>query len=246
MQGPTPHRSTGITAPMAPVRSLTSAVHASLRADILTCRLPPGEKLPIAVLAKRFDVSLSAVREALSRLVADGFVQSEDQRGFRVTPLDLQDLEDLTRTRIEIETLALRHAVREGDREWEARVRGAWDALRQVPYALARQASPHDGSWADLHFAFHESLLSGCGLAWMMRIQRTLFEQSERYRALARAAPEGGERDAHSEHQALFEAAMDRDPEAAAHALSNHYARTLDLARRVLEPLSSSHGADAS
>ncbi len=235
MQSAARRRSSGITAPQAPVRSLTSAVHASLRADILTCRLPPGEKLPIAVLAKRFDVSLSAVREALSRLVADGFVQSEDQRGFRVTPLDLHDLEDLTRTRIEIETLALRRAVQEGDDTWEAEVRGAWEAFRQVPYALARQASPHDGNWADLHFAFHEALLSGCGLAWMMRFQRTLFEQSERYRALARAAPEGGERDAHAEHLILFEAAMDRDADAAAGALAAHYGRTLDLARRVMD-----------
>ncbi len=224
-------RSSGLTAPAAPVRSLTSAVHASLRADILTCRLPPGEKLPIALLAKRFDVSLSAVREALSRLVADGFVISEDQRGFRVTPLDIRDLEDLTRTRIEIETLALRRSMAEGGAEWEANLREAWDALRQVPYALARQPAPHDGSWADLHFAFHAALVGGCGLNWLMRFQRTLFEQSERYRALARSAPSGDERDAHSEHLALFEAAMDRDAETAVSALASHYGRTLGLVR---------------
>lgn len=224
-------RASTLTAPAAPVRSLTSAVHASLRADILTCRLPPGEKLPIALLAKRFDVSLSAVREALSRLVADGFVISEDQRGFRVTPLDIRDLEDLTLTRIEIETLALRRAIADGGADWEAGLRDAWDALKQVPYALARQPAPHDGSWADLHFAFHAALISGCGLNWLMRFQRTLFEQSERYRALARTAPSAGERDAHAEHLALFEAAMDRDAETAVTALAAHYSHTLALVR---------------
>lgn len=228
-------RPSGLTAPTAPVRSLTSAVHASLRADILTCRLPPGEKLPIALLAKRFDVSLSAVREALSRLVADGFVLSEDQRGFRVTPLDIGDLEDLTTTRIEIETLALRRSIAEGGPDWEAHLREAWDALRQVPYALARQPAPHDGNWADLHFAFHAALVSGCGLHWLMRFQRSLFEQSERYRALARSAPSGSERDAHAEHLALFEAAMDRDAEAVVLALTAHYGHTLSLVRAVVE-----------
>jgi hypothetical protein len=45
-----------------------------------------GQKLHIAGLAKQFSVSLAAVREALSRLVADGLVQASDQRGFRVSP----------------------------------------------------------------------------------------------------------------------------------------------------------------
>src|SRR5690349_12276640 len=68
-------------------RSLTSAVHGRLRADILSTRLLPGQKLHIAGLAKQFSVSLAAVREALSRLVADGLVQASDQRGFRVSPV---------------------------------------------------------------------------------------------------------------------------------------------------------------
>ncbi|ACF03139.1 transcriptional regulator, GntR family [Rhodopseudomonas palustris TIE-1] len=66
-------------------RSLTSAVQERIRADILATRLLPGQKLHIAGLAKQFSVSLAAVREALSRLVADGLVQAADQRGFRVS-----------------------------------------------------------------------------------------------------------------------------------------------------------------
>ncbi|WP_245454171.1 GntR family transcriptional regulator [Aquabacter cavernae] len=232
-------RATGITAPSGPVRSLTSAVYASLRSDILTCRLPPGEKLPIALLAKRFDVSLSAVREALSRLVADGFVTSEDQRGFRVTGLDAADLADLTETRIEVESLALRRSLERGGAEWEADVRAAWAALSESPSANARQPAPQDGGWTDLHFAFHQALVSACGLDWLLRLQRTLFEQSERYRALARATADGAERDVQSEHQLLFEAALARDPDAATRALAAHFTRTMELARAALATLDS-------
>ncbi|WP_245504844.1 GntR family transcriptional regulator [Aquabacter spiritensis] len=220
-------------APGAPVRSLTSAVHAALRSDILTCRLAPGEKLPVAALAKRFDVSLSAVREALSRLVADGFVLSEDQRGFRVSPLDLADLLDLTSTRIEIEALALRRSIARGDAGWERAVRESWDALRQVPYALARQTAPHDGGWADLHFAFHEALVSACGLGWLMRFRKALFEQSERYRALARAVG-GSDRDVNAEHAAIVEAALARDAAAAEAALALHFTTTMELVRAAV------------
>ncbi|HYS86404.1 MAG TPA: GntR family transcriptional regulator, partial [Bradyrhizobium sp.] len=96
-------------------RTLTSAVLERLRADILSTKLVPGQKLHIAGLAKQFSVSLTAVREALSRLVADGLVQASDQRGFRVSPVSPADLEDVTRTRIDIEGLALRRSIERGD-----------------------------------------------------------------------------------------------------------------------------------
>ena len=102
-------------------RSLTSAVQGRLRADILSTRLLPGQKLHIAGLAKQFSVSLAAVREALSRLVADGLVQASDQRGFRVSPVSSADLRDVTQTRVDIEGLALRRSIekmRQGTRAW--------------------------------------------------------------------------------------------------------------------------------
>src|SRR5438552_15384997 len=80
-------------------RSLTSAVQERLRADILSTRLLPGQKLHIAGLAKHFPVSLAPVREALSRLAADGLGQAAHQRGFRLRPVALADLADLTRPR---------------------------------------------------------------------------------------------------------------------------------------------------
>src|SRR3569833_1439161 len=77
-------------------RSLTSAVQERLRADILATRLLPGQEQHLAGLAKQFAVSLAAVREALSRLVADGLVQASDPRGFRVRPVSRADLADDT------------------------------------------------------------------------------------------------------------------------------------------------------
>jgi DNA-binding GntR family transcriptional regulator len=115
-------------------RSLTSAVQERLRADILSTRLLPGQKLHIAGLAKQFSVSLAAVREALSRLVADGLVQASDQRGFRVSPVSLADLADVTQTRIDIEGLALRRSIERGDQTWLDSVKASHDRLREVPY----------------------------------------------------------------------------------------------------------------
>ena len=113
-------------------RSLTSAVQERLRADILSTRLLPGQKLHIAGLAKQFSVSLAAVREALSRLVADGLVQASDQRGFRVSPVSPADLRDVTQTRVDIEGLALRRSIERGDAAWLARWRSR--SSHSVPF----------------------------------------------------------------------------------------------------------------
>jgi hypothetical protein len=85
-------------------RSMTQDVYERLRADILACRITPGSKLRINELCLSLGgVSLGAVREALSRLVADELVMSEPQRGFTVSPVSARDLEDLTAARIEVE-----------------------------------------------------------------------------------------------------------------------------------------------
>src|SRR5262249_21917202 len=134
-----------------PVRSLTSAVLAHLRAEILSCRLKPGEKLRIAATAKRLGVSLSAVREALSRLAAEGLVKAEDQRGFGISPVTIDDLRDITRTRIDLEGMALRRAIEFGDARWEEGVRTAYQQLAATPLPPPGEAGPQFERWRTLH-----------------------------------------------------------------------------------------------
>jgi GntR family carbon starvation induced transcriptional regulator len=143
-------------------RSQTSVAYEKLRADILAGRYAPGEKLKIADLAALLEVSPGAVREALSRLVPEQLVVSRDQRGCVVAPLSIDDLEDLTDLRCEIEAIALRRSVANGDAEWEAAVLAAAHRLRRTT-----MLSPPDHSltpeWVVRHAAFHAALVGACG-----------------------------------------------------------------------------------
>jgi DNA-binding GntR family transcriptional regulator len=211
-------------------RTLTSAVFERLRKDILAARLPPGQKLNIAHLSKGFGVSLAATREALSRLVADGLVQASDQRGFRVSAVSLADLEDLTRTRIDIESLALRRAIERGGADWVAAVESAFAALLAVPYREPADPRVHNEAWRARHRILHRTLVGACGSTWLMRFRDTLYEQSERYRLLS-IPVDPGQRDVDAEHRQLVEAALRRDADAAVAALTGHFARTEDLVK---------------
>ena len=65
-------------------RTLAATAFERLRADILSCKLAPGSKLPFDRLKEDYGVGLSPLREALSRLATSGLVTMEGQRGFRV------------------------------------------------------------------------------------------------------------------------------------------------------------------
>ena len=183
-------------------RSLTSAVHECLRADILSARLVPGQKLHIAGLAKQFSVSLAAVREALSRLVADGLVQASDQRGFRVSPVSPADLEDVTRTRIDIEGLALRRSIERGDEAWRDSVESSFASLCAVPQRDPGDPMKHNEVWIARHRIFHRALVNACGSHWLLGFRDVLHEQSERYRRLSIRRETGKSRDVDAEHAA--------------------------------------------
>lgn len=230
-----------VTTPSA--KSLTSMAIERLRGDILDGALQPAERLRIQALTERYGIGATAIREALSRLVADGLVSSEDQRGFCVTPVSREDLLDLTQTRIEAEGSALRLAVQLGDIEWESYVLSAFHRLQRT----AAPTTPDlQAAWNVVHRQFHETLLSGCASPWRLRLCRILYDQSERYRSLAIHYTSEKNRDPMHEHRALMEAAMARDGELAVKILSEHFWKTSEIVLKALFDEGSTHQASAS
>ncbi|GLH81241.1 GntR family transcriptional regulator [Bradyrhizobium sp. SSBR45G] len=205
--------------------SATQTVYEQLRASLLAGLYRPEEKLKISELGSAFAVSPGAIREALARLTAEGLVTAMPQRGFRVAPVSVADLRDLTDMRIEIETKCLRRAIANGDLAWEAAVVAAHHRLAATPVANA------DGSflpdWITAHNEFHAALARACGSAWMLRVRDLLFAHNERYLELAHKA-DRGERDAAREHRELMEAALARDTERAVTIITAHLGTTRD------------------
>ena len=209
--------------------SLTESVYGRLRADLLACRLAPGEKLKIEELCRALGAGSSAVREALSRLAADGLVSMEPQRGFRVKELSLDELRDLTETRIRIESLCIRDAVAHGDVEWETALVAALHRMKRTPVHAEGDPKRYADAFAVVHTAFHEALVSACPSPWLLTLRRLLYTQHERYRALSRPLARM-ERDLDREHGAITDAALARDAERCVALMNEH----LSLTARIL------------
>lgn len=210
-------------------RTLIEHTYATLRTDIIEGRLSPGSKLRIEHLRTQYAVGAGTLREALTRLVSDALVTTEGQRGFRVAPIALEDLEDITRLRVQIETEALRLSMRHGDDLWRRQVEQAYAALSaEEPIAPGRR--PH---WEQLNIRFHEALLCGHPSPWTLRVLRLLSRHTERYRCYAMALP-GYLRDVHAEHAAIVEYVFQGQEARAALALEAHIRTTPDLLIQAL------------
>ncbi len=215
--------------PTPSARTLIEQAYAQLRDDIMTGQLGPGERLRVEHLKTDYGVSAGTLREAITRLASDALVVTEGQRGFRVAPIALEDLEDITNLRVQIETMALRQSIRAGDSQWRERVAQAFAAISaEEPIAPERRRR-----WEQLNADFHEALLSGHASPWTVRVLRLLSRHTERYRSFAMALP-GAVRDVHAEHSAIFEFAMTGQDARAALALEAHIRTTPDLLMQAL------------
>ena len=83
-----------------------------IRADIVFGRLPPGQKLKLDGLKESYGVSVSTLREILSRLASEGFVLAEGRRGFEVAPVSVENLKELAELRLLLEAHAMEASVR--------------------------------------------------------------------------------------------------------------------------------------
>jgi DNA-binding GntR family transcriptional regulator len=222
-------------------RTRSEAVHDRIRADILGGRLRPGQRLKFPELSERYGVSTGAVREALLRLAARNLVSSEAHHGFQVTDLTARGLADLTEARIEIESLALRRAISEGDLAWQARVLAAHHTFEQTPRGTGDGTGSGDGNgdepseqWLIAHADFHTALLEGCANTRLRDLAASLREEAELYRRWSRPTPEDAERwtdeAVHEEHRDLLGAVMTRDAERADAALRRLIGSTALLA----------------
>lgn len=222
--------------PPALPRTLTGAVFAQIRADILAGRYAPGAKLSPRALATTSKVSLSVIREALSRLTEQGLVVAEPQIGFAVVALDIVDVRDISRLRILIEGAALRDAIENADVEYEARVLASHHRLSRTPIHEDEAAEIVTEEWAYAHAQFHSALLSASPSARLRDLAGSLRETAGLYRRWSGCfATHQARRDVPAEHRNLMQAALDRDADRAVLLLTDHINRTASLLESFVE-----------
>lgn len=202
---------------------------------IISNQLVPGQKLKVELLRELIEIGATPIREALSLLTSDGLVERIDKRGFRVSPVSLEEYDDLHSTRRLLEEHALRQSIARGDQAWEDRLVLVSHRLRRLPRTVtgADGAVRSNPEWERMHKRFHMTLLSASPSRALLQFCDQLHDRLNRYRSVA-AVGAHAPRDWRSEHDAIAEAAIDRDADLAVARLIEHYSRTTVILQQTL------------
>lgn len=205
----------------------TLRVYDRLRSELLSCEIAPGGRINVANYSQALEVSPGAVREALSRLIAEGLVCAEQNRGFRATEVANEDFVKITEARTAIDTLCLRSSMESGDVEWEANLVAACHRLERRLNALNGSAEAED-RFAEAHTAFHKALVAGCDNNWLLRMHDLLYAQAARYRKMCMPAAKDKPR-IHAFQGEFITAVLARDTAVASALLEQYYSSARDV-----------------
>lgn len=201
--------------PLADPQSLREQVAGALRAAVISGEMQPGVVYSAPSLAARFEVSATPVREALLDLTKEGLVESVRNKGFRVTEVTDQQLDDITELRALIEVPTVTRLAAEITMEQV-------QSLRPLANALCAAAERGELiGYVEADLRFHLALLGLGGNARLLEVVNELRVQTRLY-GLARLVRERGLVDSAQEHHEILDALAANDSARTEAAMRRH------------------------
>jgi DNA-binding GntR family transcriptional regulator len=156
-----------------PEHSLADRAFSRIKQDILRCHFRPGSVIKESDLAARYGMSKTPVREALSLLRREGFIEVLPRRGILIRPVELQDVQNTFLLRMLLEPEAAALAATRASSEQFKRVSDTCDALRRSDRGLGGHER------LVLHRAFHVAIAEASGIPELAPMVRGLHEKVE-------------------------------------------------------------------
>lgn len=192
--------------------SASDLIFEALREAIAQGDVKEGEALRQDHIARLFNVSRIPVREALTRLEEQGLVSTQRYRGAVVSTLSIHEIREIFEFRALLEPEVLRHSV----------ARMSDEALAQAKSFAAAFATEPDGArWGELNRRFHYALYEASNRPYHLQTISTALDRVDRYSRAQLILTDGMAR-ARREHEAILQACVERDADAAAELTKQH------------------------
>ncbi len=165
--------------------STTYKIYNKLKKSLIGGDLTPGTKLKIDDLKKKYQTGTNPIRESLTLLIADDLVTKIDQKGFKVSEATQEKFNEILKTRIWIESIALEESMKNKKdiNEWEEELIVLNHRLQKAERSLMYEPENLD-SWEMVHKKFHLTLVSRSKSSFMNKFCELLYDQNMRYRYL--------------------------------------------------------------
>ena len=200
------------------VHSLTDRGYKVIKEGIKSLKLKPGDWLKVSELAEELGISATPVREALSRLEHEGFVEIIPHKGAFVTEISNQSVEEIFELRELLEGAAVKRAA----------VSFSFDDLRKGEALLEEMRNAFDAndvnSYLKLALDFHYLFINKCGNQTMINVLGSFNEHVERMRKTVVSSSESILTYI-EDYKKIYESLKNKKPKEAEQALLSHLER---------------------
>ena len=164
-------------------KSLVESIVEDLQDKIIRGYLEPGQRMVEAELCQKMGISRSPLREAFRILESHGFLAHEPRKGMHVSRVSLEELENIYVIRANLESLATKLAVKNGDP-------GVLEELRKLHEEMIRAADQGDTkAYHQLNLKFHEVLTLASLNRRLAELIDNFVKQTNRYRFVVFSTP---------------------------------------------------------
>jgi len=183
---------------------LNQKVYRVLKESIVKGFLEPGTKLLENRIAEEMQVSRTPVREAMQKLVAEGFVKTTPNQTMAVTEVSPEDVKEVLQIRGVLEGLAARIAAKKINRQ-------EIDELGKLVAQMSLHVTEENlSSYCKVDDEFHDLILNICENKWIIQIRDNLGSFIYRFRIKSLSVP-GRLKCSLKEHRAIMEALKKHD-----------------------------------
>lgn len=198
-----------------------------LRRAIVAGEYGPGQRVLQEEVAERLGVSVAPVREALRALEQEGQVVYQPRRGYFITELKVEDLQEIYALRRILEERAVRGTLPTLDAD-------AIDKIAEAARDCAQAAQRGDvAAELEANRRFHFGMLDGPGQQHNMRLIRLLWDSTEGYRAIYYNSPEERTHTIDA-HDGILDAVRRREIDEVVAGLDEHRGRALRILTKLL------------
>ena len=177
---------------------LNQKVYRVLKESIIKGFLEPGTKLLENKIAEEMHVSRTPVREAMQKLVAEGFVKTAPNQAMVITEVSLEDVKEVLQIRGVLEGLAASIAAKKINRQ-------EIDELENLVVQMSLHVTKENlSSYCKVDDEFHDLILNICGNKWIIQIRDNLGSFIYRFR-IKSLSVSGRLKHSLEEHQAIME-----------------------------------------
>ncbi len=193
-------------------KTLRQRIYVLLKEKMMTAEILPGEQVSLRSLAEQLGVSISPVREALLQLETEDVVVINSNKSIHVNYLTLEEMEELLRVRIPLETMAAKRAcdLRPDSAlpQIKALIKAMWDTMDQPMVYLKNNRDFHSAIYRLAESPILFNIISGLWVRIQPYIYLHVRDREETSIAMAH-------------HENIYEALVERDKEKISQALED-------------------------